>query len=95
MSDWQEFASSSNGDKWFVGKDAATSRLFVLHRPEAELSWSHDVFGNAIASATFQTLSDTLAVDSSATLDNVCMARLRHCSICNQLSFPLPRQRLD
>ncbi len=37
--------------------------------PEAELSWSHDVFGNAIASATFQTPSDSLVVDSSATVD--------------------------
>ncbi|KRB56616.1 transglutaminase [Rhizobium sp. Root708] len=37
--------------------------------PEAALSWSNDVFGNAIASATFQTPSDSLVVDSSATVD--------------------------
>ncbi|KAA0687345.1 transglutaminase family protein [Neorhizobium sp. P12A] len=37
--------------------------------PEAELSWSNDVFGNAIASATFPTRSDSLVVDSSATVD--------------------------
>ncbi|MBX5180284.1 transglutaminase family protein [Rhizobium lentis] len=37
--------------------------------PEAELSWSHDVFGNAIASATFQTPSDSVVVDSSVTVD--------------------------
>lgn len=37
--------------------------------PEAELSWSHDVFGNAIASATFQTPRDNLVVDSMATVD--------------------------
>ena len=37
--------------------------------PQAELSWSHDVFGNAIASATFQNPSDSLVVDSSATVD--------------------------
>lgn len=35
MTDMQEFASSSNGDKWFVGKDPATSRLFVVHRGNA------------------------------------------------------------
>ncbi len=51
MSDLQEFASSSNGDKWFVGKDAATSRLFVLHRGNAasgghETSSSVDAFLN-------------------------------------------------
>jgi transglutaminase-like putative cysteine protease len=37
--------------------------------PEAELSWSNDVFGNAIASATFRTPSDSLVVDSSAAVD--------------------------
>lgn len=37
--------------------------------PEAELAWSNDVFGNAIASATFQTPSDRLVVDSMATVD--------------------------
>lgn len=37
--------------------------------PQTELSWSNDVFGNAIASATFQTRSDSLVVDSSATVD--------------------------
>jgi transglutaminase-like putative cysteine protease len=37
--------------------------------PEAELTWSNDEFGNAIASATFQTPSDSLVVDSMATVD--------------------------
>jgi len=37
--------------------------------PQAELSWSHDVFGNAIASATFHTRTDRLVVDSLATVD--------------------------
>lgn len=32
MGDLEEFASSSNGDKWFVGKDEATDQPFVLHR---------------------------------------------------------------
>ena len=41
----------------------------VSTSPEAELSWSNDVFGNAIAAATFQTRSDSLLVDSSATVD--------------------------
>ena len=41
----------------------------VSTSPEAELSWSNDVFGNAIASATFQARSDSLVVDSSATVD--------------------------
>lgn len=37
--------------------------------PDAELSWSHDVFGNAVASATFQNSSDSLVVGSMATVD--------------------------
>ncbi|WP_313200213.1 hypothetical protein [Rhizobium sp.] len=32
MSNLQEFASSSNGDKWFVGQDGTTDQRFVLHR---------------------------------------------------------------
>jgi transglutaminase-like putative cysteine protease len=36
--------------------------------PRAELSRSNDVFGNAIASATFQTRSNSLVIDSSATV---------------------------
>lgn len=37
--------------------------------PEAELTWSNDVFGNAIALVTFQTPSESLVVDSMATVD--------------------------
>jgi hypothetical protein len=37
--------------------------------PQAELSWSNDVFGNAIASATFRARSGSLVVDSLATVD--------------------------
>ncbi len=37
--------------------------------PKAELNWSHDVFGNAIASATFLTQSERLVVNSSATVN--------------------------
>lgn len=33
------------------------------------LSWSHDVFGNMIALATFQAPTNCLVVDSSATMD--------------------------
>ena len=33
--------------------------------PQAELNWSNDVFGNAIAAATFRTRSDSLVVERS------------------------------
>ncbi|MGO6733339.1 transglutaminase family protein [Rhizobium ruizarguesonis] len=37
--------------------------------PAAQISWSNDVFGNAIVSATFQSRSAGLEVDSFATVD--------------------------
>ena len=37
--------------------------------PVAEINWSNDVFGNAVASATFQSKSASLDVDSFATVD--------------------------
>jgi transglutaminase-like putative cysteine protease len=36
--------------------------------PPAMVSWSHDVFGNAVATATFRTMSDNLIIDSVAEL---------------------------
>jgi hypothetical protein len=32
MENLQEFASSSNGDRWYLGKDEASLRTFVLHK---------------------------------------------------------------
>jgi transglutaminase-like putative cysteine protease len=37
--------------------------------PDAEISWSNDVFGNAIATATFSATTDRLVVESFATVD--------------------------
>ena len=37
--------------------------------PEANVAWSTDVFGNAIATATFRIRSDSLLVESIATVD--------------------------
>jgi transglutaminase-like putative cysteine protease len=36
--------------------------------PGASVSWALDVFGNAVATATFQTMADTLDIDSIAEL---------------------------
>ncbi len=36
--------------------------------PAATVIWAHDVFGNAIATATFQTLADHVVIDSVAEL---------------------------
>lgn len=40
----------------------------VTVTPNAVLTWAHDVFGNAVATATFQTMSDNLVIDSAAEL---------------------------
>jgi transglutaminase-like putative cysteine protease len=37
--------------------------------PAAALTWSQDVFGNTIASAVFDTMSDRLTIDASAELE--------------------------
>jgi transglutaminase-like putative cysteine protease len=37
--------------------------------PEAEISWSHDVFGNTVAIASFQMPADILVVESVASVD--------------------------
>ncbi|MGQ0582662.1 MAG: transglutaminase family protein [Reyranella sp.] len=36
--------------------------------PEATVSWAHDVFGNAIATASFDSMTDRLVIDSAAIL---------------------------
>jgi transglutaminase-like putative cysteine protease len=38
----------------------------VAVTPAAEITWAHDVFGNAVATATFQTMADILVIDSVA-----------------------------
>ena len=40
----------------------------VAVTPDAVVTWAHDVFGNAVATASFQTVVDTLVIDSVAEL---------------------------
>jgi transglutaminase-like putative cysteine protease len=37
--------------------------------PAAAVTWAHDVFGNAVATATFQTMSTHVVIDSAAVLE--------------------------
>src|SRR5271165_6411431 len=41
----------------------------VTVTPNAAVTWAHDVFGNAVATATFQTVTDKLVIDSMAELE--------------------------
>jgi len=38
----------------------------VMVTPAAVVTWAHDVFGNAVATATFQTMSTHVVIDSAA-----------------------------
>ena len=37
--------------------------------PQATVSWAHDVCGNAVATAAFQAMGDTVAIDSVARIE--------------------------
>ena len=54
--------------------------------PEAVVTWAHDVFGNAVATATFQTKTDNLAIDSVTELQLDAAAGLSSASPPPQLS---------
>jgi transglutaminase-like putative cysteine protease len=41
----------------------------VTTTPAASLSWAHDVFGNAVATASFQGMTDRLSIESVAVLE--------------------------
>ena len=38
----------------------------VVLTPAARVNWAHDVYGNAVATATFQTMTDNLVIESTA-----------------------------
>ena len=41
----------------------------LMTEPHAQLRWLHDVFGNSVAIATFETTSDRLSIESQIVLD--------------------------
>jgi transglutaminase-like putative cysteine protease len=41
----------------------------VTVTPASRMTWAHDVFGNAVATAVFQTMSDTLTIDAVTELE--------------------------
>jgi transglutaminase-like putative cysteine protease len=50
-------------------RDLRLISIDVTVTPAATLTWAQDVLGNAVATATFQTMSDTLVIDSVAALE--------------------------
>lgn len=49
-------------------RDLRLTSSFVTVTPDAVVTWAHDVSGNAVATATFQTPTDHLVIDSMAEL---------------------------
>jgi transglutaminase-like putative cysteine protease len=47
-------------------RDLRLASIDVRITPAATVTWAQDVFGNSIATANFQTMSDTLVIDSIA-----------------------------
>jgi transglutaminase-like putative cysteine protease len=49
-------------------RDLRLISVEIAVTPSATVTWAHDVFGNAVATASFMTDTDTLAIDSVADL---------------------------
>jgi len=49
-------------------RDLRLTSSVVTTTPAATVTWAHDVFGNAVATATFDAMSDHLVIDSVAEL---------------------------
>eukprot|EP01037_Dinobryon_pediforme_P019422 gene19424-19841_t len=50
-------------------RDLRLTSFEVKVSPTAQVTWAHDVAGNAVATATFQTMTDRLVIDSIATIE--------------------------
>ncbi|MDE1150305.1 MAG: transglutaminase family protein [Azospirillaceae bacterium] len=50
------------------GRDLRLISNMITVTPTATLGWTQDVFGNAVAKATFEDMTDTLVIDSVAEL---------------------------
>jgi transglutaminase-like putative cysteine protease len=59
-------------------------------KPEAAVTWAHDVFGNAVATATFAGATDHLVVDSVAELELDATAWPVFDVAASAVSYPFP-----
>jgi transglutaminase-like putative cysteine protease len=60
----------------------------ITLEPAAALSWAQDVYGNAVATATFDAMSDCLVIDSSASLELDAVAWPVFDIAASAISFP-------
>ena len=50
-------------------RDLRLVAIDITITPAAVVTWAQDVFGNAVATAVFQTMTDTLVIDSTADIE--------------------------
>jgi transglutaminase-like putative cysteine protease len=65
-----------------------TSALTIT--PEATVTWATDVFGNAVATATFQDQADTLTIEASAAIELYAPAWPVFDIAASAVSYPFP-----
>ena len=70
------------------GRDLMVVSAELTITPSAALSWSNDVFGNAIAIATFSSPADTLVVESRIVLEQHCEPWPVFAIASSAISFP-------
>jgi transglutaminase-like putative cysteine protease len=58
--------------------------------PQAVITWAHDVFGNAVATATFRDMTDQLVIDSSAELQLDAVAWPVFDVAASAITYPFP-----
>jgi transglutaminase-like putative cysteine protease len=70
----------------------------ITTSPPSTISWAQDVFGNAIATATFQAPTDHLVIDSAASLEHSSAAWPVFPIAANAIHYPFsysPQERTD
>jgi transglutaminase-like putative cysteine protease len=69
-------------------RDIRIVSMDLMITPPGELAWANDVFGNAIASVTFQAPADRLTIESRVTLEHNALAHPQFEIAGNAATFP-------
>ena len=72
-------------------RDLQVISCVVTVSPTAQVTWAHDVFGNAVATAVFQGASDSLVIDSMVELrlEATAWPIFQPRGVCDHLSLSL------
>src|SRR5881275_2515745 len=69
-------------------RDLRLTAFELTLTPAAAVTWAHDVFGNAVATATFQTMTDALVISSVAELQLDAIAWPVFSMAASAISYP-------